>query len=1602
MPMGIAIGFHHRISPFMLFLLIFSLLSVNVFLPVVGYISIGLTSPECETEKELDTDHSNVEGSTNRAITPDWPMFGKDSSHTHRSKAISKGVYQPSLKWDKWSQISGNGIDSRATTIGNFSNNINWQLGTYRNVQHVIYADNGFINILDGGTGDYIWQLDVDYIDGTLDNDQVFTTPTLGYFNDNTKLDILFGTTDGNLYLYEPISNYDDTGDYTWSSDNINQEKIWSVETGENFTRASPVLGSLDGDIFPDAVIGTNNRLYAISGAQGKELWKQTVPGSIVSTPVLYADGSDINTLVLVMNQSTTLLNYSASFFNAKSSTGNRLDVKYFDISTLPIPNQIPSPAVAELDGKTSNDRELIISTPYEGLTGNGRVYTYFTNRTLFWATPPNAITGQIEATPAVADLDGDGINEIIIISWRLGTLGPVTHIYAFHGNNGTLLWHVVKDTVGLPPLYTNEQAIASPIISDVNTDGTLDVVFTTSPNIYAIDGKNGTDLWSISLLGTGRELWSTPAAGDIDNDGFLDIVSDGASISHIIIDLTLSSDDVSFSSQNITENEPLTIKAVVHNKGTAVANDIKVSIFENDALIGNDTIGTIPGEDSREIRVDWTPSQEGNRVLKIILDPLNVIEETNEKNNEVTKEVYVIPSYPDIMIRYIEYYRGDGKKIDNENTHLVELENSTIFVEVQNIGGDEGRDIKFRLLDSGSQIGSIRNIGDLKVDEIKNITYNWKPSKGNHDLVYQVDPGNNIFELNESNNQISERVFIKSKVPTNPGFICSGVIYESEGLNTVPGINVTLKNNRTGSKIVTKSNSSGYYKTDLQNIQGLYYEGDEIVIHATDGENQSTISFIIYSEDKSRFDNITLLKMPTYAVAITVDSNGKTIYPNQNVKYNITITNLGNEYNTVNLSLSDVIDVKTNKAAINWDAYLNEYMVVDIAPKKSLSGIVLTVNAPAKPEDAKALDQVLLAITARSFYDSTQSDIVGVTTTVGRLYNFEITSTDPSTEVDPLRNNTVNFFATVKNAGNDDDTVSISIPGVVGWEVKTDDELDLKMGYEKDIEIELQCDDTIEFGTYIFTLNIISIDGKGKSTFDFTVNIIRPDLKFYSNVTTNPINPKLGQTINFNALVYNNGTYMVSNIFIEFRVKNAVTDIQTISNLTSGNYQSITFNWTPINIGSYLVEFIIDPYNDILEEDKENNKISFILNFNQDLALKSLPIFSNSNPKEGEKMDISITIDNIGNVDITESFLVDIFDGDPDNNGNLISSYNVQDGLAANSDKLVEFTWTASGGGKEHEIYIVVNPDKNIDEIDYENNKVSKAILVLKGTSTSSVDDNLAWIFLILIVVAILIIVFIYAIPPKQASKRKRGPGKRVRSRSSYDYDRRKSRKPIDRSPERRVKKSGDIKFIVLDEEDIFEDDSKEIKESDRSDDKNIIEDSEDYDYDWDEDEEDDDYRKSVGSRSRKMRSGENIRGKKKKRPGLFGALFSGFGRVQPKRKRARYSEKPSRKRPVNFDEEDDSDEDIEPQKPIKRDIPRSKRSSDGQLTKKGDRSEGVEVIGIGESELDDDFYYEDEDVDEDYEETRSRSKHKGKSKPKEPKEKDMSWEYSQLIGIR
>ena len=171
-----------------------------------------------------------------------------------------------------------------------------------------------------------------------------------------------------------------------------------------------------------------------------------------------------------------------------------------------------------------------------------------------------------IKSTPAIGDLDGDGVREIVVGSDN-------GKVHAFHANeSGSVVWTFNTNT---------SNSISSPILADINSDGNLEVIIgdtgTTGSggdvkgSIYAID-SSGKGLWSYY---SNDDILSSPAVADIDADGNMEIVCGGM-----------------WEDRNLT---------VLSHTGT-VEWSFQSGITNNDRFIGSPAIGDLNGDNTLEI----------------------------------------------------------------------------------------------------------------------------------------------------------------------------------------------------------------------------------------------------------------------------------------------------------------------------------------------------------------------------------------------------------------------------------------------------------------------------------------------------------------------------------------------------------------------------------------------------------------------------------------------------------------------------------------------------------------------------------------------------------------------------------------------------------------------------------------------------------------------------------------------------------------------------------------------------------------------------------------------------------------------------------------
>jgi uncharacterized repeat protein (TIGR01451 family) len=177
------------------------------------------------------------------------------------------------------------------------------------------------------------------------------------------------------------------------------------------------------------------------------------------------------------------------------------------------------SPAAGNLDQDA--DPEIVFCLNIS--TGQtGPIYAVNRNGTLVSGWPvhtgaagaPSAIT----SSPALGDLDKNGTLEVVVASERNG--GRV-HVLR---NNGTNMPGWPKDV----PCLTSQVRTSSPVLADIDNDTFLDVVFLTSNGLLYAWTRTGAVIAGFPVnyaTGLGEATQSTPAIGDIDDDGRMEIV---------------------------------------------------------------------------------------------------------------------------------------------------------------------------------------------------------------------------------------------------------------------------------------------------------------------------------------------------------------------------------------------------------------------------------------------------------------------------------------------------------------------------------------------------------------------------------------------------------------------------------------------------------------------------------------------------------------------------------------------------------------------------------------------------------------------------------------------------------------------------------------------------------------------------------------------------------------------------------------------------------------------------------------------------------------------------------------------------------------------
>jgi len=273
-------------------------------------------------------------------------------------------------------------------------------------------------------------------------------------------------------------------------------------------------------------------------------------------------------------------------------------------------------------------------------------------------------------------------------------------------------------------------------------------------------------------------------------------------------IDLLVTTNDITFNPPQPVVGDIVDIRAIVHNDSEIEISNVPVSFFLGDPDAGGTQINpgaaiTIPIISARgEITVNtkWdSRGYVGNNDIYVKVDPLDIISEVNELNNKVHKRLITATDNigPDLTIsstgiNYIPKLPETGGTV-------------TISAKISNTGVKEASNVlvEFSLGDpniGGSSIIGSEIIPFIAVGEAVTAAITWNTSgfSGPYDLYSNIDPLNEVFELDEFNNTAHVPLIITT--PQGPDLVISAIdtsnlVTDTQALGISGSISVTLEN---------------------------------------------------------------------------------------------------------------------------------------------------------------------------------------------------------------------------------------------------------------------------------------------------------------------------------------------------------------------------------------------------------------------------------------------------------------------------------------------------------------------------------------------------------------------------------------------------------------------------------------------------------------------------------------------------------------------------------------------------------------------------------------------------------------------------------------
>ena len=302
-----------------------------------------------------------------------------------------------------------------------------------------------------------------------------------------------------------------------------------------------------------------------------------------------------------------------------------------------------------------------------------------------------------------------------------------------------------------------------------------------------------------------------------------------------------------------------------------------------------------------------------------------------------------------------------------------------------------------------------------------------------------------------------------------------------------------------------------------------------------------------------------------------------------------------------------------------------------------------------------------------------------------------------------------------------------------------------------------------IEPGDYLATVRVFDNNLAGTTYIEFTVLEApepRPDLyvqRFTVGLSGDGVYRRTWHRYAFNRVYYHSGLYGVRDepIVISAKVRNrgnadagtfkvsfydgkpgsggTLLGTTTVSGLASGASTTATYDWTPSETGSYVIQVVVDEVDEVTESNELNNYDSYYYRYqtyfnnrvHRDMIeireakpdLRALGLSYAAEPNLGDVIGMTVNVHNIGHANIAsgEEFTVTVYDGYPGVADTRVldaalelGPYQVDGPMNPGDFQTLNIVWNTHKSWTEpglHHICVEVDTDGEIDEEFEENN---------------------------------------------------------------------------------------------------------------------------------------------------------------------------------------------------------------------------------------------------------------------------------------------------------